>query len=187
MITKSDFSALCRECRFEDVLPVWSSELWPGRTSAIEPTSAMKWLGGIDMSLMNSKPTFWCVSSEARTNETSSDARTIGVLSGHFGGIISTDSGTERAYRTRGLWVAPESRGKGVARTLMQAAFEQASTENCTLVWTFPRQTSMPFYKSMGFSLVGSWIGNNDPRAGEFGPNGFALANTDRHESSKTP
>lgn len=142
----------------------------------------MKWLGGVDMALMKSQPTFWRVIDGAQNSAVNSST-TIGVLSGHFGGWITE----RRSYRTRGLWVAPDHRGKGLARLLMRAAFEQAIKENCELVWTFPRKASMPFYESMGFELIGSWIDDSDPQAGEFGPNGFALAKTNRHESAKAP
>jgi GNAT superfamily N-acetyltransferase len=153
--------------RFEEVLPIWQMELWPGRTSAIEPQSAMTWLGrngGIDMSLMSASPTFFI----AKT-----DTRIVGVLSGHFGGLIEQSPGNgvqERAYRTRGLWVQSESRRQGVAQALMKAAFLQARTENCALVWTFPRQSSMNFYRAMGFHQEGEW------HTGEFGPNCYAIA-----------
>jgi len=201
VISFKSSSEICEECRFEDVLHSWSTELWPGRASAIEPTSAMKWLGGIDMSLMKSQPTFWRIINQAQSagpnvsaqSATPNSPDTLGVLSGHFGGWITDESaplgaeGERRSYRTRGLWVDPKHRGKGFARLLMLAAFKQAKKENCEIVWTFPRKTSMPFYQEMGFKLVGSWIGENDSLAGEFGPNGFALAKADRHESFKTP
>jgi GNAT superfamily N-acetyltransferase len=157
---------LCESCSFENVADIWARELWPGRISAIEPNSAMKWLGGIDMELMKSNPSFWRV---LRTGET------VGVLSGHFGGLVEGNKGLQRSYRTRGLWVSTEVRRQGVAKLLMQAAFNQAADENCFAVWTFPRESSMPFYESVGFRRVGNWIGVNDPGAGEFGPNCYAL------------
>ena len=159
----------CRTCTFADVLPLWKSELWPGRTSPIETNSAMKWLGGIDMTLMSATTTFWSVRNK-------SDNRIIGVLSGHFGGVIEGKPGVARAYRTRGLWVADDMRRIGVAKLLMEAAFKQARAEKCPYVWTFPRESSIIFYESMKFVRAGDWIGVDNPLAGEFGPNCYALA-----------
>lgn len=150
---------------------MWSRELWPGRVSPIESNSAMKWLGEIDMSLMQAVPTFWRV---VRAPQSKNDvvSQTVGVLSGHFGGIVNG----HRSYRTRGLWVAESVRRHGVAMMLMNAAFDQARSENCDSAWTFPRASSMPFYESVGFKRVGAWVGVNDANAGEFGPNCYALA-----------
>ncbi len=153
-------------CEFKDVLPIWERELWPARKSAIETNSAMKWLGGIDMELMKATPTFW------RVSYSQDSTGIVGVLSGHFGGIVDG----KRSFRTRGLCVAEEARRSGVAGSLMAAARDQAKRETCESVWTFPRASSMPFYESMGFRVVGDWLGNDDPGAGEFGPNCFALA-----------
>lgn len=151
-------------CRFEDVLPVWRNELWPNRQSPIESHSAMKWLGGIDTSLMQSKASFWRFGAISP----------MAVLSGHFGGIIDAScvglSTNEKSYRTRGLWVPEEMRRHGVARKLMDAAFAQARIDKCLVVWTFPRISSLPFYKSMGFIQVGEKTAD-----GEFGPNCYAI------------
>lgn len=130
----------------------------------------MKWQSGIDMSLMQTVPTFWRL---VRTGTEPTPENVLGVLSGHFGGEIN--SPTERSYRTRGLWVSHDVRRAGGASMLMTAAYEQAAKENCKSVWTFPRESSMPFYESMGFIRVGPWIGINDPGAGEFGPNCYAV------------
>lgn len=109
------------------------------------------------MSLMRAPAHFWI----ARTPE-----HILGVLSGHFGGIIDN----QRSYRTRGLWVSTVARRHGMARALMNAATTQAKKENCTLIWTFPRKSSISFYESVGFQRVGEWIDS-----GEFGPNIYAL------------
>lgn len=157
-----------RECiiervSFDVILPLWQSELWPGRRSPIESTSAMRWLGGIDMSLMQAAPTFWLARDPARP------VIRLGVLSGHAGGFIEG----RKAYRIRGLWVAPEERRHGVAKKLIDAAITQARVEACEKIWTYPRRDSLPFYESVGFQRVGEWIEDNG-RA-EFGPNCFAV------------
>jgi GNAT superfamily N-acetyltransferase len=161
-------AAVLEVCRFEDVLPIWQASLWPGRLSKIETNSAMKWLGGIDLELMKAPASFWRLRIEKEN-------LTVGVLSGHFGGLIDRENRQVRGYRTRGLFVGPQFRGHGASKILMTAALAQANREACEVAWTFPRQSSMPVYEKLGFKMVGQWIGENDPGAGEFGPNCYAI------------
>ncbi|MBN8539874.1 MAG: GNAT family N-acetyltransferase [Deltaproteobacteria bacterium] len=174
-------AAVLEECRFEDVLPIWQAKLWPGRISKIESNSAMKWLGGIDLQLMQEPASFWRILvSKKKINEP--EPSVIAVLSGHFGGLIpapnvqnSDSANLMRSFRTRGLYVAPEFRGLGAASAVMNAAFTEAKRTGCEVAWTFPRKSAMPAYEKMGFQRVGPWIGEKDPSAGEFGPNCFAI------------
>ncbi|MDZ4083034.1 MAG: GNAT family N-acetyltransferase [Bdellovibrionales bacterium] len=175
----SHSAVVLEQCGFEDVLPAWQNKLWPGRVSKIESHSAMKWLGGIDLELMKAPASFWCLRQQ-------SENLIVAVLSGHFGGLIEVKNhGSQerisetvrpvRSYRTRGLYVDPRFRGHSASKILMTAALEQAKREACEVAWTFPRQSTMPVYEKLGFKMVGQWIGENDPGAGEFGPNCYAI------------
>lgn len=174
-------AAVLEECRFDDVLAIWQMRLWSGRISKIESNSAMKWLGGIDLDLMQAPASFWRIRTvEKKINGT--PPHVIAVLSGHFGGFIpapnvqnSDSAKLIRSFRTRGLFVVPEFRGLGAASAIMKAALIEAKKSGCEAAWTFPRKNAMPAYEKMGFKMVGSWIGENDPGAGEFGPNCFAI------------
>lgn len=161
-------AATIEACQFEDVLPIWEKHLWPGRVSKIESNSAMKWQGGIDLELMQAEAKFWLA--RLRDSELPNDQQVVGVLSGHYGGLIDG----VRSYRTRGLFVFPNYRGQGIAQALMAAAFTEARRLDYDVVWTFPRKSAMPAYEKMGFKRIGPWIGKEDPRAGEFGPNCYA-------------
>ncbi len=109
---------------------------------------------------MHTTATFWVARS------TSQPDLILGVLSGHFGGMING----RRSYRTRGLWVSETMRRHGVARALIDAAVDQAKVEGCAQLWTFPRKSSIAFYDSVGFKRMSEWTGG-----GEFGPNLYAL------------
>ena len=90
-------------CEFSDVEPIWRSELWPHRLSAIQSHSAMQWPYGEVLSEYNPDvydypATFVCVKS---------DSDIIAVNSGH--------RTTPEYYRTRGIWVHPDHRGQGIA------------------------------------------------------------------------
>lgn len=162
---------------FHTARDVWSHNLWPGRQSPIEANSAMRWLGGIEMDLMSYPASFWGITTDLPTK------KIIGLLSGHFGGeiLVPEFSHHTRSFRTRGLWVDPNYRLQGIARTLMQEAENQARIEECRALWTFPRKTSFLAYQRLGFQQAGNWLGENDPGAGEFGPNCYAYKIINEH------
>lgn len=119
---------------------IWGSKLWPNRKSMIEPTSAMIYLGGIDIVNMKSSPTFFGY-------KLNNDI--VGVNSGHMC--------NDNTYRSRGLWVDETHRGQGIGRLLLKATVEKAQEEHASLVWSYPRFDSWHTYKAEGFSLVTPW------------------------------
>ena len=136
---------------FNEILEIWSSKLWPGRTSPIKPMSSMTYDEAHDMDIYSRyEPTFFGAFSQREL---------IGVNSGH------RTSPTH--YRSRGLYVSPEHRQKGIASSLLHATLDQAQNEYCQYVWSLPRLTSINTYKNVGFFQVSNWANANT----EFGPN----------------
>jgi GNAT superfamily N-acetyltransferase len=137
---------LTRKISFETILPIWQNELWPNRQSAIEPMSAMTWPfegspDPIDMSIFDYTPTFWGVYV---------DDKLVGVNSGHRTANVQ--------YRSRGIWVDPDYRGRGIAQRLFSMTQHQALVEGCLLVWSIPRKTALSSYTKFGFETVGGYI-----------------------------
>ena len=132
---------------FEDILPLWKTELWPNRESAIEPMSVMTWPyegdpDEYDMSIMEKfQPTFVGVEI---------DGKLVGVNSGH--------RTSDRHYRSRGIWVSPAYRELGIAQTLFNLTELQAITEGCEMLWSIPRETALSSYTRFGFETVGGFI-----------------------------
>jgi GNAT superfamily N-acetyltransferase len=131
---------------FKTVESIWSTKLWPNRTSAIETHSAMTWPfegnpESIDMNIFNYPATFWGVYL---------DDKLVGVNSGH--------KTTDEQYRSRGIWVDPEYRKRGVAQMLFLLTAHQAKIEGCELLWSIPRKTALPAYTKFGFETVGDYI-----------------------------
>jgi len=131
---------------FNDILPVWSAQLWPNRTSAIEEVSAMTWpFEGdpplIDMGIFEYAPTFWGVYL---------DGKLIGVNSGH--------RTTPDQYRSRGIWVDSSHRSRGVAQVLFTMTEHQSMIEGCEMIWSIPRKTALSSYTKFGFETVGGYI-----------------------------
>jgi|10_taG_2_1085330.scaffolds.fasta_scaffold04646_5 GNAT superfamily N-acetyltransferase len=154
------------ETTFEDIYDIWDKELWPERKSKIEKMSALRWNAGLwkkhgkvsitkDRSIFdNYTPTFWGIKNE--------------------GEIIGVNSGfrtSDRIYRSRGLYIKPERRKKGLSNLLLKLTLQIALKENCKMVWTMPRKSALFAYESVGFQKIGNWIEDDV----EFGPNCVAI------------
>lgn len=145
-----------RRISFEACKRIWQEKLWPGRKSEIKHMSSMQYLGEYDMSIyINYKPSFWGIYDGAKI---------IGVNSGH--------RTKDELYRSRGIWVDPDYRGKGLATMLFTALEEQARSERCTQMWSAPRKGSEYAYYSYGFKSTSDWFDEGM----EFGPNCYVLA-----------
>ena len=131
---------------FKTIEDVWKTKLWTNRTSPIETHSAMTWpFEGnpepIDMNIFNYPATFLGAFI---------DNKLIGVNSGH--------RTTNEQYRSRGIWVDPDYRKKGVAQMLFLMTAHQAKVEGCEMLWSIPRKTALPAYTKYGFQTVGDYI-----------------------------
>jgi len=131
---------------FEQISDIWKEHLWPNRVSPIETHSAMTWPyqsnpEEYDMNIFNYPALFFGVIS---------DYKIIGVNSGH--------RTTDQQYRSRGIWVNPDHRRKGVSQMLFEATKDQAISEGCRMIWSIPRKTALPAYTKFGFETVGDYI-----------------------------
>jgi len=143
------------ESTFEEVYPNWKNELWPGRISKIESMSSLSW---------------------KQPNEIIKDKTIFEKYAPSFfaikidGEIVGVNSGfrtKEKVYRSRGLWVKEEYRGKDYGKTLLMQAIIQGKSESCHWIWSMPRKSALKTYESIGFKKRGMWINDGV----EFGPN----------------
>lgn len=125
---------------FCTIYPIWATKLWSNRNSPIEPTSAMSYLSGYDIKNMTYKPTFLAFIENGEI---------VGVNSGHR----CADNG----YRSRGLYVNPVYRGKGIGTLLLQETIRLGQNEKCNYVWSYPRQSSWGTYVRAGYTLTSQW------------------------------
>ena len=63
--------------------------------------------------------------------------------------------GEAQAWRVRGMATAPEYRGRGCGRALVDAAVERASAASIPLLWCNVRTSALGFYEECGFEIVG--------------------------------
>lgn len=147
-----------RPITFEQILPFWQNHLWPGRQSVIEPTSAIQFLGGYDMSLMSVQPYFYSIGVEKDGQE-----QVVGVTSGF--------KCSESHFRLRGTWIAPQARGRGCGRQLVEAVENKARQSGCQILWTLARKDSAEFYGKLNFQIAA------ETNEFEFGPHYFMAKN----------
>lgn len=125
---------------FYTIYPIWSTLLWPNRNSPIEPTSAMNYLSGFDVKNMTFNPTFIAF-----------------IQNGEIAGVNSGHKCMNNGYRSRGLYVNPQFRGRGIGTILLKETIELGRSEKCDYVWSYPRQSSWGTYKHAGFELTSLW------------------------------
>ena len=148
---------------FETISHVWQKHLWQNRVSPIETHSAMTWpFDGnpieYDMDIFNYEPTFFAVFQSQEI---------IGVNSGH--------RTKDNIYRSRGIWVRPEYRKKGISKMLFDETEKQAIKEGCNMIWSIPRKSALPAYTKFGFETVGNFFDEGM----EFGPNIYVTKELD--------
>jgi len=146
---------ITKEITFEEIKVLWETKLWVGRESPIKPMSSMTYWRDYDMEIYNKfTPTFWGVFDGSKI---------VGVNSGH-----RTDA---NYYRSRGIWVDPDYRGRGIAQKLFTALERQAIKEDCSKIWSIPRKSAFKAYENYGFKRTSEWFDEGM----EFGPNAYCL------------
>lgn len=61
----------------------------------------------------------------------------------------------KKPYRLRGMATAPEVRGQGHGRALVESGLEELRARGCDLLWFNARQVAFGFYEKMGFQYHG--------------------------------
>ena len=59
------------------------------------------------------------------------------------------------AYRLRGMATEFSFQRKGYASDLMAESFKELKKRDCDMVWCNARLVAVPFYKSVGFKIIG--------------------------------
>lgn len=161
-------SYVCEKSTFEEIYEFWKEGLWPDRKTDIEPLNAIVYnrhiletCGNVciskDWTIFDwSEPTFFVMKEE-------NTKKIVGVNSGFRTG--------EKTYRSRGIYVLPEYRGRTLSTILLENTIIQAKEEKCDLIWSLPRASAMVAYEGVGFRRVGNWEDGDL----EYGPNYLAI------------
>jgi GNAT superfamily N-acetyltransferase len=136
---------------WNEIFKIWSTELWPNRTSPIETNSAMNFLEGYNI--------FNMITTSAFFGYIVNDS-IVGVNSGH--------RCADNSYRSRGLWVHPNYRKQGIGQLLLQTTVGQAVEEKTKMIWSYPRKTSWPTYSKVGFKLASEWHASETSESNAF-------------------
>jgi GNAT superfamily N-acetyltransferase len=131
-----------KKITWEEILPIWKEHL-PNMSP--EQTSAMGFFLATDtehydqpiydLKNQSFSPTFWGAFHNSKL---------VGVNSGHMT--------LDKLYRSRGLFVFSEYRGRGIGQKLLMRTLAQARHENAIACWSYPTMSAMPTYRWMQFS-----------------------------------
>jgi predicted GNAT family N-acyltransferase len=120
---------------FNEILPIWSQYLWPGRLSPIEPVSCINSNSEIDVNIMSYSPVFAKIAKGSQI---------LAVSSIHQTGFAE--------FRLRGNWVSEQHRGQGYGKNIITQLMEVIPFKSGDFVWTMARLHNKDFYKKIGFS-----------------------------------
>jgi len=138
---------------FKTILPIWRDKLWKGRTSEIEESNAIDYLGNYNPSILDNKAICFAYFKD-------------NIIVG-----VNTLLPTSDTYcRSRGFYINPEQRLKGIGLRLMEATLFYALKNNFKYIWSLPRKSALPFYLKFGFIQTSDFDNQY-----EFGPNCFII------------
>lgn len=154
---------LVKEIDFATIEHIWRTQLWPGRVSAIEPFSTMRFMDDkYDMSFADRQQVF------------------LGGFfeEDRFNNLVAVNSlhlAESYMARSRGLWLAPKLRGMGLGKQMLVATNDRARELGAEAIWSFSRKSSIRTYEDAGYIRTSSWMDH-----GEFGPNAYVIAHLDK-------
>lgn len=143
---------MIKEISFEDVKPFWNL-LWSNLR--LDERSGRQLLDGFDENIITNdqiKVTYLGFET---------DGKIVGVNSGFSPKLW--------VYRSRGLFVHPNYRKRGISQELLQATENQGKLEGAKMIWSMPRRPALPAYKKFGFKVVSEF------KKGMFGENCYAM------------
>ena len=123
---------------FKTVFSFWRNHLWPHRKEPIESTSALLFKEGTDKAYKTAEVFF---------KKASARGQILGVCSGQKTNF--------KEFRSRGLWVSPLFRRKGLGGQLFSAVEQEALKRGASRLWTLARHSSKHFYLSMKMKEAG--------------------------------
>ena len=132
---------MIKELKYNEVYFFWKNYLWPNR-EIITPMSTMRYMDKPYKEIEKKyEPTFYGYVI---------DDKIIGVNSGHASSKIH--------YRSRGLYVLPEYRGKNIGVELLKYSIQLAKKENKKYCWSLPKKTALKTYLTAGFEQTSNFF-----------------------------
>lgn len=128
------------EISFEEITPFWLNLWWWHTPETLERFSYMRFGGGHFNEVKDPEIAYFGIQSRGEV---------VGVNSIH-----TLPDGT---CRSRGLWVDPNHRGKGLGFALLHHSIGWAENRGFWS-WSYPRESSLDTYLSAGYESSSDWI-----------------------------
>lgn len=140
---------------YKTILPFWKI-LWPHMVR-IPASSSIDIDGIFNVDLKKYKPMF------------------LGCdIDGKLVGVNSVVQTSKNHCRSRGLFVLPSERNKGVGSFLLDRTGWIVRNNGLKVLWSMPRQSSTDFYLKNGFEQISGFF-----KFFEFGPHCFVIKNVE--------
>lgn len=85
-------------------------------------------------------------------------------ISNKIVGVNSFFKVNNEQCRSRGLYVFPEYRNKGISKLLLNYAIEKNKNKNYKFIWTMPRKEALSSYTSIGFYKTSNFFSSSPDR-----------------------
>ena len=133
---------MVEEITWEEIYPIWSNYLWPGRPN-IKPYTPMINATELDLTIHKRAADKWMYYHGIFFGIRDNAGKIIGVNSGHQCSNI--------LFRSRVLYVTPEHTGKGLAQALLKHTIEFAREKEFKKIWSYPRARTIKTYSAVGY------------------------------------
>ena len=126
---------------FLDIQEIWKKHLWPNRKEIL-PMSNMRY-EAIPYTSISKKytPTFFAY-----------------IVDGEIAGVNSGHCSSRFHYRSRGLFVFPQYRKKGIGTKLLKHACYLGRNAEMVYCWSLPRKVALETYLNAGFEQTSKFF-----------------------------
>jgi GNAT superfamily N-acetyltransferase len=132
---------MIKEIDFATIKSIWQEYLWPNRKD-IMPMSNMRYQDTPYIAISQIyTPTFFAYFV---------DNKIAGVNSGHCSSRFH--------FRSRGLFVFSQYRGKGIGTELLKHVCQLGKTNGMAYCWSLPRKESLSTYLNAGFECTSDFF-----------------------------
>lgn len=132
---------MIKEIDFITIKSIWQEHLWPNRKH-IMPMSNMRYHDSPNLSISTMyTPIFFAY-----------------FIDGNIAGVNSGHNSSRLHYRSRGLFVFPQYREKGIGTELLKYVCRIGKIQGMVYCWSLPRKDALNTYIKAGFERTSDFF-----------------------------